>query len=513
MPILTPAISFSTKVTGTPDTAILFVANDGKLAKAGKDLDKALGGLLSHQCDTHPKFKGEAGQTLVVALPPKADYLRVILLGLGKEGGKEAKTTAEELETAGGKLAGALAAQGAVKAVVLNADDVAPASVASVLFGLRLGSYSFDTYKTVQKNKDDPVLKSVAIISTAAKTLAKDSASYDDLAQAIALTRDLVNAPPNKLYPQSFADQIKSTLVPLGVKVQVFDDKALTKMGMGCLLAVGQASEHLPRLVIMSWPGSGKTTGKSTGKSRKQKPLAFVGKGITFDAGGLNVKPYEGMMDMKMDMGGAATVVGLMSMLAKRNCKVPVVAAVALAENAISDEATRPSDIVTSYSGKTVEILNTDAEGRLVLADALTYIQKTFDPELVVDLATLTGAIMIALGVNYCGAFVNDDTLWGQLETASKSTGEKLWRMPLDPAFRKEMDSSFADIKNIGAGRYGGSCTAAAFLGEFIDAGRSWAHLDIAGVAMSKSTPTCPVPFASGYGVKLLNAFVEKFHG
>lgn len=316
-----------------------------------------------------------------------------------------------------------------------------------------------------------------------------------------------MNAPPNKLYPESFAKIIKSTLTPLGVKVQILDDEALIKMGMGCLIAVGQASEHLPRLVMMSWAGV-----KGT-KKKSDKPIAFVGKGITFDSGGLNVKPYEGMMDMKMDMGGAATVTGLMAMLAKRKCKTPVIGIVALAENSISDEATRPSDIVTSYSGKTVEILNTDAEGRLVLADALTYVQEKYDPKLIVDLATLTGAIMVALGLNHAGAFVNDDTLWTQLQNASKNTGEKLWRMPLDDSFRREMDSTFADIKNIGNGRYGGSCTAAAFLGEFIDKDRVWAHIDIAGVAMSKTTPTCPVPFSSGFGVKLLNAFVEEFYG
>lgn len=502
MPITAPTISFISKLAGKYDTAILAVYDDKKLSSSAKELDKKLGGIIAHQLESHPKFKGESGQTLNIALPAKADYLRVLVLGLGKKD----KQTAEGGEAAGGKLVGALSAQGAQKAVFINADDVLP-SVAAVLMGLRLGSYSFDLYKTTKKSKEDVKLQALSVLSEEAKTLAKDSSRDEALSDAVALTRDLVNTPPNKLYPESFAKEIKDTLTPLGVKVQIFDDKAITKMGMGCLMAVGQASEHLPRLVIMSWPGT------SAAKGKKQKPLAFVGKGITFDSGGLNVKPFEGMMDMKMDMGGAATVVGLMSMLAKRKCKVPVVAAVALAENAISDEATRPSDIVTSYSGKTVEILNTDAEGRLVLADALTYIQKTFDPKLVIDLATLTGAIMIALGLNHCGVFANDATLWDQLEKASAATGEKVWRMPLDESFRREMDSVFADIKNIGNGRYGGSCTAAAFLGEFIDEGRVWAHLDIAGVAMSKSTPTCPVPFASGYGVKLLNKFVEDFHG
>lgn len=504
MPILTPSILFSAKHTLKADTAIIVIHDDKKLMSVAKQIDKKLGGLISHQLDSHAKFKGECGQILTIALPPKADYLRLIVLGLGK---KE-KATTTTLETAGGKLAGELAAQGAVKTILTNADDVEPDTINTILYGLRLGSYTFDEYKTVKKDKKETKLESLTIITADPKSHSKLSHDSENLAQSVALARDLVNAPPNKLYPESFAAKIKSTLTPLGVKVQIFDDKALTKMGMGCILAVGQASEHLPRLVIMTWPGAA-----GEAKKKKQKPLAFVGKGITFDSGGLNVKPYEGMMDMKMDMGGAATVTGLMAMLAKRKCKVPVVAAVALAENAISDEATRPSDIITSYSGKTVEVLNTDAEGRLVLADALTYIQKTFDPKLVVDLATLTGAIMIALGLNYCGAFVNDNALWDDLEKSSAATGEKLWRMPLDESFRREMDSVFADIKNVGNGRNGGSCTAAGFLSEFIDTGRPWAHLDIAGVAMSKATPTCPVPFASGYGVKLLNKFVEDFHG
>lgn len=504
MPILSPAIHFSDKLATKVDTSVIFVYDDKKLSKTAAAADKTYGGLIAHHLDTHTKFNADAGQTLSLALPAKSDTLRVIIVGLGK---KE-KLTSESLETIGGKMLGALAVQGAVKVGILNADDVDAAALSSIILGVQLGSYRFDEFKTVKK--ETATLKTITIVTSEDKQLAKDSKTVDALAQSISLTRDLVNAPPNVLYPESFAAKIKSTLTPLGVTVQIFDDKQLAKMKMGCIIAVGQASEHLPRLVVMSWPGTG--TAKGT-KKKADKPLAFVGKGITFDTGGLNVKPFEGMLDMKMDMGGAATVVGLMSMLAKRKCKVPVVAVVALAENSISDEATRPSDIVTSYSGKTVEILNTDAEGRLVLADALTYVQEKYDPKLIVDLATLTGAIMVALGLNHAGAFVNDTDLWTQLETASGTTGEKLWRMPLDDSFRREMDSPFADIKNIGNGRMGGSCTAAAFLGEFIDKDRKWAHLDIAGVAMSRATPTCPVPFASGFGVKLLNQFVEKFYG
>lgn len=502
-----PKITFSRTVTDPFDTLILGIWDDKKLTAATKKLDESVRDLVEYQLEIQAKFKGEAGQSFNFPLQEGYGYTRVILIGLGAK----AKVTEDSLETVGGKLFSALQAQGSKAAVFFNAEDLKSGKtdlLSHLLYGVLLGSYRYDHFKTVKKKQEDEgCLQALTVVTGIAKTQEKAFANFESLAQSVFLARDLVNAPPNKLYPESFAVQAKSTLTPLGVKVQVFDEKALEKMGMGCILAVGQASEHLPRLVVMHWPGAG------SAKDKAAKPLAFVGKGITFDSGGLNVKPYEGMMDMKMDMGGAAAVTGLMHMLAKRKCKVPVVAVVALAENAISDEATRPSDIVTSYSGKTVEILNTDAEGRLVLADALTYVQKTYDPLAVVDLATLTGAIMIALGLRYCGTFTNDDALWKKLERASAQTGEKIWRMPVDMEFRREMDSVFADIKNVGNGRYGGSSTAASFLQEFIDEGRAWAHLDIAGVAMSKTTPTCPVPFASGFGVKLLNAFVEANFG
>ncbi len=499
-----PEILFSKTAQGA-DTAILALHDDKKLGKIAKALDSALGGLIEHQLATHPKFKADAGQTLPLALGKDAPYLRVILLGVG---GKS-KSAASALENAGGNLADVLKAQGSVKAALLNGDEFKGKDgnpLTAVLGGVRLGSYNFNQFKTLDKGKRMTSLKSLTVVTSAVKGWEQEFTELKNTIDAVFWARDLVNMPPNKLYPESFAEDIKKTLTPLGVKVQIFDDKAIEKMGMGCLMAVGQASDHLPRLVIMSWEGSGNA------KQKAQKPIALVGKGITFDSGGLNVKPFEGMMDMKMDMGGAAAVVGAMKALATRKCKVPVVAAVALAENAISDEATRPSDIVTSYSGKTVEILNTDAEGRLVLSDALTYIQKKHDPSVILDLATLTGAIMVALGVNHCGVFANNEKLWKGIEKSSAATGEKVWRMPLDDAFRREMDSEFADIKNIGGGRFGGSCTAAAFLGEFIDEGRAWAHLDIAGVAMSKSKPTCPVPFASGYGVRLLDTLIKDHY-
>ncbi len=532
-----PDIKFSTafpkKLSPSFDTAVLLVGLSGdsapsesaKSAKKSSSKSSKLAekypessleifqlsagerAFVEHHLTQNPKFKGEHGQFLTLTMPIGSRFSRVVLLGTSTD------KTVSELENLGGTLFSHLQKLNAQSVVIMN-DSVEfhPSSfssispVISVLYGLLLGCYSFDGYKTVEKSKKTLSVQSLTILSAAAKMLEQPFSDMKNLAQSVFLVRDLVNSPPNKLYPASFADIIRNTLEPLGVKVKIFTKPDLEKMKMGCLLAVGQASEFEPRLVVMSWPG-----GQSKGKS--EKPLALVGKGITFDSGGLNVKPFEGMMDMKMDMAGAACVVGTMRALALRGCRVPVVGVVALAENSISDEATRPSDIVTSYSGKTVEILNTDAEGRLVLADALTYVQNTYDPKIVIDLATLTGAIMVALGLNYSGAFVNQDDLWSKIEAAGAASGEKVWRMPLDPSFRKEMDSQFADIKNIGSnGRMGGSCTGAAFLEEFIDAGRAWAHLDIAGVAMSKTTPTCPVPFGSGYGVKLLNELIKNHY-
>jgi leucyl aminopeptidase len=307
------------------------------------------------------------------------------------------------------------------------------------------------------------------------------------------------------LYPEAYAKIIKDELKPLGVEVEVLDDKKMLKMGMGAIMAVGQGSDRLPRMVIMRWNGAG-------GKS-KEGPLAFVGKGVTFDTGGISLKPGAGMDEMKMDMGGSAAVVGLMKTLALRKAKVDVVAVVGLAENMPSARAYRPGDIITSYSGKTIEVLNTDAEGRLVLADCLTHVQKEYKPRFVIDLATLTGAIMVALGHEYCGTYVNKETLWKQMESASGRTGEKLWRMPLDPEWNKQVKSDVADLQNIGKiARLAGSCTAAAFLQSFVDEGVQWAHMDIAGTAWRKSDqPTIP-KFGSGFGVSVLNDLVATYY-
>jgi leucyl aminopeptidase len=508
-----PTIDFTAKPTVKYDTAIIGVFEDKKLTASAKTIDSVLGGVLSHQLSSHKSFEAKEGHSLTVALSAKAPYLRVILVGLG-----DAKKTNEQgLETTGGILASALKTQGSQNAIFLNADDLDLAkfeghSATAIGYGALLGHYEFNHYKTTMP-KPKTKLARLTFLTNDDKKLAKEFVEKKNLAESTCLVRDVVNQPPNILYPETFANHIKKTLTPLGVKVEILSKAEIKKRGMGLLYAVGQASEFEPRLVVMTWPG---TTAKKGGKAvkSKQKPIAFVGKGMTYDSGGLSIKPADYMMTMKGDMAGAGAVFGLMHMLAKRKCSYPVIGITPLAENAISDEAYRPDDIIKSYSGKYVEVLNTDAEGRLILADALTYVQKHYDPALVVNLATLTGAILVALGTEYAGTFVNDDGLWDQLNKASNATGEKLWRMPLADHFRREMDTPMADIKNIGAGRYGGSCTAAAFLQEFIDKDRKWAHLDIAGTATtSKPRATNPVPFGTGYGVRLLNNFMKENYG
>lgn len=508
-----PTIDFTAKPTVKYDTAIIGVFEDKKLSAAAKTLDQLLGGIITHQLANHKSFEAKEGHSLTIALPAKAPYLRVIIMGLGDA----TKTQKTGLETTGGVLGNNLKTQAAENAIFLNADDLDCTQyhdhIAIALgFGLLQNSYQFNQYKT-KAPKPKTKLNRLTFLTQTDKALTREFVAQKQMVESMCLARDVVNEPPNILYPETFANRMKKTLTPLGVKVEILSKAEIKKRGMGLLYAVGQASDFEPCLVVMTWAGTGTKKGTKA-KGKKQKPIAFVGKGMTYDSGGLSIKPGDYMMTMKGDMAGAAAVFGLMHMLAKRKCAHPVIGITPLAENAISDEAYRPDDIIKSYSGKYVEVLNTDAEGRLILADALTYVQEKYDPALVVNLATLTGAIMVALGTEHAGAFVNNDGLWEQLNKASSATGEKLWRMPLSDHFRREMDTPMADIKNIGAGRYGGSCTAAAFLQEFIDKDRKWAHLDIAGTATTnKSTATNPVPFATGFGIRLLNDFMKDNYG
>jgi leucyl aminopeptidase len=500
-------ISFA-KSPAKSDTAILFLGPEKKLKGAAFELDKKSGGLIAAALSIRENFNGKQGEFLPVILPQGQAFKQVILAGTGES----AKADFLSFEKLGGRLLGALKNVSARNVSVflenlpasLKEEDAAIA----IASGLRLRDYSFDKYlgKSRDGKENDAKAISVAIVTPVHAKAGKKYKEYEALAESVHFSRNLVNEAPNVLYPESYAQILKKELEPLGVKLEILDEKKMQKLGFEAHLAVGMGSSRTPRVVVMRWNG---LDGKKGGKA----PLALVGKGVTFDTGGISIKPAAGMEEMKMDMGGSAAVAGAIRMLATQKAKVNVVGIVGLAENMPSDRSYRPGDIIGSLSGKTIEVLNTDAEGRLILADALTYVQKIFKPSLIIDLATLTGAVMVALGYEYAGAFVNRDDFWQKLEAASKETGEKLWRMPLDEAFRDEMKSSVADLKNLGnQGRYGGACSAAGFLEHFIEKDIPWAHLDIAGTAMWKSDKPITPRGGTGFGVRLLYNFIKAYY-
>lgn len=511
---------FIASLPETADTLVLTIFEDLKLGGAGAQIDSDMKGLISavleRQKSAEDKFTGKFGQTLVIQTPLNVPYHQVILLGLGK---LDKDHPYLDVEEAGSKLFAALKQVKAAHAGIVvdiqnhsgNKLDETGLSV-NLLSGLELTAYEFKTYKTLDKENDKEKNKdNLRVTFQVQDPDAVKAAAQYALAEAAGIysARDLGNEPANELYPESFAQYIQKELTPLGVKVTILDEKKLKKMGAGAFMAVGQGSENQPRMVIMEWKG---LKGKS--KADSSYPLALVGKGITFDTGGISLKPGAGMQDMKMDMCGAAAVVGAMRSLAMRKSPSNIIAAVALAENMPSHNAYRPGDIVKSLSGKTIEIHNTDAEGRLVLADTLTYVQQQYKPKAIIDLATLTGAMMVALGAAYCGVFANDDDLWAKMADASDHSGEKLWRMPLDEVYRKEMESDIADLKNLGtASRFAGACTAAGFLEAFIEPQTQWSHMDIAGVAWAKMARSIyPSKGATGFGVRVLNRLVEAHY-
>ncbi len=499
---MSTSLSFAKSPKAKTDTVIVFATEKSKLLPQAAALDKKAGGLITAALEARPNFKGKHGDVVAVILPKTAGYKQAVVLGLGDAGKLDALT----YENAGGKAFMALKSISTGTAAILfdaPKEGLKEAEAAAAFAsGMRLRDYSFDKHKSKpKKDKSGDVLKEITVVTDTHTTATKLHVEYAAIAEGVVFARDLVSEAPNILYPESYADILVKELKPLGVQVEVIDEKKMAKLGFGAHLAVGMGSIRPPRVVVMRWNGTGKKSGS--------KPLAFVGKGVTFDTGGISIKPAAGMEEMKMDMGGSAAVVGLMKALATSKAKTDVVAIVGLAENMPSDRSYRPADIITSLSGKTIEVLNTDAEGRLVLCDALTYIQNTYKPRLIVDLATLTGAIMVALGYEYAGAFVNDDKLWSQLDAAAKATGEKLWRMPLDEAYRNEMKGSVTDLQNLGnLGRYGGACSAAGFLEHFIEDGTPWAHLDIAATAWMKSEKATVPKGATGFGVRLLYRLV-----
>ena len=484
------------KLTMPTKGAIVVGVMEGRtLLPLGAELDAQLDGLLSRAM-TANTFTGKADQTLSLFGATGT----VLLYGLG-DGSK-----IDELwsENAGGSIVGALLAKGNEEVSVLfephvmdgAVDEGAAARAARLAFGGLLRSYRFDKYKTKQKKDDLPVLQKITILTDDAAAAKKAFTGLQAVADGVFMARDLVSEPANVLYPASYTERIEE-LSELGLKIEVLDEPQMAALGMGALLGVGQGSERESRIVIMRWDGGPK----------QQQPIAFVGKGVCFDTGGISLKSAGGMEDMKWDMGGSATVVGLMKALAGRKAKANVIGVVGLVENMPDGNAQRPGDVVTSMSGQTIEIINTDAEGRLVLADALWYTQDRFKPQFMLDLATLTGAMMVALGQVNCGYFSNSDELVEKLEAAGKASGEKIWRLPLGDEYNKMMDSDIADMKNAGA-RWGGSITAACFLERFVN-DLPWVHMDIAGMAWSSKASSTVPKGGTGWGVRLLNELVQ----
>jgi len=372
---------------------------------------------------------------------------------------------------------------------------------AEFCLGFNLKSYTFNKYKTTNKEKINKKI-TFKIITFHKEKLYKEYKYYDAIKEGVFLSRDLVSEPPNVLNPKKYAEEIKK-LSKLGLKVEILNESKLKKLGMNSLLGVGQGSKNETFLVVVKWNGA---------KNNFGKPLAFVGKGVCFDTGGISLKPPKFMEEMKYDMGGSAVVVGLMKSLALRKAKVNAVGVVGLVENMPGGNAQRPGDIVKSYSGKTIEVLNTDAEGRLVLADALTYTEEKFKPKFIIDLATLTGAIIMALGEEYAGLFSNNDELSKNIFKASQNVNEKVWRLPLHKNYDKLIDSPIADVQNINYVGGAGSITAAQFLQRFILNKTPWAHLDIAGMAFSKKAANLNSGGATGFGVRLLNNLIKEYY-
>jgi leucyl aminopeptidase len=482
-------VTFPASARGADAVAAL-AFEKGALSAPAAELDAACGGAIARAVEAS-RFTGAAGEALEILAPEGVDHDRILLLGAGPATGL--KDAAERLGAACVRMV--LLSGARSLALLLDVEGVDGEAAARAGLGARLAAYRFDGYRTKLPANKKPSLEAVSIVSSDAKAARGAWGRFEAVADGVDLTRDLVSEPANVLHPEAFAERVKA-LAADGLDVEVLGEKQMEKLGMNALLSVGRGSARESKLAIMRWNGAGDAA-----------PTAFIGKGVCFDTGGVSLKPGEGMWDMKGDKGGAAAVTGLMKALARRNAKVNAIGVVGLVENMPDGAASRPGDIVTSLSGQTVEILNTDAEGRLVLCDALWYTKETFKPEAMIDLATLTGAMIIALGHEHAGLFTPDETLAKQLLAAGEASQERLWRMPLGPAYDKLIDTKNADMKNIG-GRAAGSITAAQFLKRFVG-DTPWAHLDIAPTAWKDKSedPREPV-WATGWGVRILDRFV-----
>ena len=478
-------IQFVAQIDASADVVAFPVRKGGAGA-----LDALLGAAAAQA-----RFDGAAGAVAETAAIDGGVAKRLLLVGIGE--GSE-----QDLERAGAALTARLQTSGVAtvhvdfaRAAPVDADDIRAFAT-----GATLRNWRMDSYRTRLADNAKPSLK--AIVIAAPGGAPAGWAEAQAVAEGVAFTQTLVAEPPNILYPESFVERCQH-LADLGVELEILDERQMKALGMGALLGVAQGSTRAPRLLAMRWNGG----------EPGAKPVAFVGKGVTFDTGGISIKPAAGMDMMKWDMGGAGAVAGAMKAIAGRKAKANVVGIVGLVENMPDGNAMRPGDIVTTMSGQTVEVLNTDAEGRLVLCDVVTWTQKVHEPAVIVDLATLTGAMVISLGHEYAGIFANDDGLADQLIAAGEASNNKLWRFPLSAAYDKLIDSPIADMKNVGP-REGGSITAAQFIKRFVDEGVKWAHLDIAGMAWHDKDGPVYAKGATGYGVRLLDRFIaDNFEG
>ncbi|MEI6559044.1 MAG: leucyl aminopeptidase [Rhodospirillaceae bacterium] len=492
-------VQFAAPARPEAGTLILGIGQDNSFGPAAEEADRLSGGTLRRALAAS-RFTGKKDETLEILAPAGLGLARLLLVGLGKP---EALSL-ESFEALAGNAAASVTRTGATEAVLAlevpaGADLNPTAAAAAAGFGAALRAYRFDRYRTTEKPEQKPSLARLTIQVAEPEAAAAAFAALTPILDGVTFTRDLVSEPANRLTPAVFAERCRA-LAELGVEVRVLEDAELRALNMGSLLGVGQGSANPPRLVSLLWRGAP--------EAGDQRPLALVGKGVTFDSGGISIKGAAGMEDMKWDMAGAGTVAGVMRVLAGRKAPVNVVGVLGLVENMPSGTAQRPGDVVTSASGKTIEVINTDAEGRLVLADAVWYAQETFKPSRMIDLATLTGAIVVALGTEFAGLFASDDALAAQLLAAGKAVGEPLWRMPLSESIDKEMNSDIADVKNVGAGRNGGSIVGAMFVKRFVG-DLPWAHIDIAGVVWSKKDTATVPKGATAFGVRLLDRFIS----
>ncbi|MFV9875999.1 MAG: leucyl aminopeptidase [Rickettsiales endosymbiont of Dermacentor nuttalli] len=491
-------VKFAETINNNKHNIVIPISEDLELLGNTKQLNQKYNNLIGNILENYHNFKGKKGDQLIVTHTEHNIIITFFLMGIGKK----AELTNLDFMHFGGEMTAILNAKKIKNALVILDQNFISSDKDCLAIGegICLRHYQFLKYKTKKLEEHTLSLESITLITEYAKNVQENFSNSIHIVEGVHFARDLVSEPPNVLYPESYAERCQE-LVKLGIEVEVLGYKEMEKLGLGALLGVAQGSTREPKLVVMQW----------NGKDNVDAPIAFVGKGVTFDSGGISIKPSAGMEDMKYDMAGSATVAGLMRALAARKAKVNAVGIIGLVENMPDGNAQRSSDVVYTMSGQTVEVLNTDAEGRLVLADALWYCQDRFKPKFMINLATLTGAIVVTLGEICAGLFSNDDDLSQKLLDTSNTVGEKLWRLPLDPAYDKQIESEIADMQNISNSRGAGSITAAQFLQRFVN-DVPWAHLDIAGVAWTKKDLPLTPKGATAFGVRLLNEFVKTYY-